>query len=194
MAGSVHDVTPLDRVLALVPADLRTGTAPASGRPFVVGIDGRSGAGKTELAAALVATLPGARVVALEDAYRGWAGLREGVEEIATGVLAPLRQGLPGRYRRYDWVRGELAGTVEVEPAAVVVLEGCGAGSLPCAPYLDVLVWLEAPEHERHHRAMARDDGAWLDRWSTWSAQEAELLAEHDARAAADAVIDTSTE
>ncbi|WP_413450161.1 hypothetical protein AA0Y32_05790 [Georgenia phoenicis] len=181
-------MTPLERVLALLPA------VDDGGAPVVLGIDGRSGAGKTALAAAVAERVPGAQVVALEDAYRGWRGLREGVEEIATGVLAPLREGRTGSYRRYDWVRGELDGTVRVEPSAVVVLEGCGAGSLPCAPYLDALVWLEAPEPERHHRAMARDDGTWLDQWSTWAAQESALLAERDARAAADLVIDTSSE
>ncbi|HLT84677.1 MAG TPA: hypothetical protein VKZ83_10640 [Phototrophicaceae bacterium] len=184
----------LERVLALLPAELRAGDGPAPARPFVLALDGRSGAGKTELAAAVAAAVPGAQVLALEDAYRGWEGLRAGVEEIAAGVLAPLRAGRAGRYRRYDWVAGRLAGTVRVEPSAVVVLEGCGAGSAPCAPYVDALVWLEAPEHERHHRAMARDEGTWLDEWSTWAAQESALLAERDARAAADLVLDTSTE
>ncbi len=181
-------MTSLARVLALLPA------RPVPGRPFVLGVDGRSGSGKTELAAAVADHVPGAQVLALEDAYRGWRGLREGVEEIATGVLAELRAGRVGTYRRYDWVRGELGGTVRVEPSAVVVLEGCGAGSLPCAPYVDALVWLEAPEHERHHRAMARDESTWLDQWSTWAAQESALLAERDARAVADLVLDTSTE
>lgn len=188
MAGTVRGVTPLERVLALLPA------SPTPERPFVLAVDGRSGAGKTDLADAVAEEVPGAQVLALEDAYRGWRGLREGVEEVATGVLAELRAGRAGAYRRYDWVRGELDGTVRVEPSAVVVLEGCGAGSLPCAPYVDVLVWLEAPEPERHHRAMARDDGTWLDQWSTWAAQESALLAERDARAAADLVLDTSTE
>ncbi|HLV05505.1 hypothetical protein [uncultured Georgenia sp.] len=187
-------MTPLERVLALLPPFLREGRGPVPVRPFVLGLDGRSGAGKTELARAVAAAVPGAQVVALEDAYRGWTGLRAGVEEIASGVLAPLREGRPGSYRRYDWHAERLGEVVRVEPSAVVVLEGCGAGSLPCTPYLDALVWLEAPEYERHHRAMARDDGAWLDRWSTWAAQESALLAEHDARAAADLVLDTSTE
>ncbi len=186
-------MNPLERVLALLPDELLAGDGPAPRRPFVLALDGRSGAGKTDLAAAVAARVPGAQVLALEDAYRGWRGLREGVEAVAADVLAPLRAGRPGSYRRYDWVRGELGETVHVAPSAVVVLEGCGAGSLPCAPYVDALVWLEAPEHERHHRAMARDDGTWLDQWSTWAAQESELLAERDARAAADAVIDTST-
>lgn len=168
-------------------------SAQVAARPFVLGVDGRSGSGKTELAAAVAARVPGAQVVALEDAYRGWQGLRAGVLTIVEGVLRPLRAGQTGSYLRYDWVRGEVDGRVQVAPSGVIVLEGCGAGSRPCAPFLDALVWLEAPEHERHHRAMARDDGAWLDQWSTWAAQESELLAERDARAAADLVLDTST-
>ncbi len=178
----------LDPVLALLPPP----SARDATRPFVLGIDGRSGAGKTELATALAARVTGAQVVALEDAYRGWQGLRAGVLTVVEGVLRPLRAGRPGEYLRYDWVRGEVDGRVQVAPSAVVILEGCGAGSLPCAPYLDALVWLEAPEHERHHRAMDRDDATWLDQWSTWAAQESALLAEHDASAAADLVLNTS--
>ena len=46
-------MAPLDRVLALVPPFLRSGTGPAPVRPFVLAIDGRSGSGKTELARAV---------------------------------------------------------------------------------------------------------------------------------------------
>lgn len=176
----------LDQVLALLPAPGRPGT------PFVLGIDGRSGAGKSELAAAVLTRRPDARVLALEDAYRGWHGLRAGLEAVADGVLAPLRAGRSGSYRRYDWHAGAVDGTVQVTPPAVLVVEGCGAGSALLAPALDALVWLEAPEADRHRRAMARDDDTWIDRWSTWAAQEDDLLAEHDARAAADLVLDTT--
>lgn len=177
----------LEQVLALLPAP---GTA---GGPFVLGIDGRSGAGKSELAAAVLAHRPDVQVLALEDAYRGWHGLRAGLEVIADGVLAPLRAGRHASYRRYDWHAGALGGTVTVPPSAVLVVEGCGAGSALLAPMLDALVWLDAPEADRHRRAMARDDDTWIDRWSAWAAQEDALLSEHDARAAADLVLDTSS-
>lgn len=176
----------IDRVLDLLPEP------GPRGRPFVLGVDGRSGAGKTELAGAVVDRVPGARVLSLEDAYRGWGGLREGLVAIADGVLHPLRDGRAGSFRRYDWHAGAPAETVTVEPPEVLVVEGCGAGSVLLALYLDALVWLDAPEAERHQRAMTRDNDSWIDQWSTWALQEDALLAERDARAAADVVIDTA--
>lgn len=170
--------------------------------PFVLGIDGRSGAGKSDLAAAVLPLLR-ARLgddavagLALEDAYRGWHGLAAGVAAVAEGVLAPLAQGRPGAVRRYDWVAGVLDGDVVVPvPGAplprVLVVEGCGAGAAACAPYVHRLVWLDAPEAVRRERAMARDASSWAHLWAAWEAQEQALLEGRDARAAADLVIRT---
>ncbi|MEE6273267.1 hypothetical protein [Georgenia wangjunii] len=176
----------VERVLALLRSLPDDG-----GRPLVLGIDGRSGAGKTDLAAALVRAVPQARVLALEDAYRGWDGLRAGVEAVADGVLAPLRRGEPGRYRRYDWHAGVLGEEVVVPVPPLLVLEGCGAGAAPCAPYLDALVWVEAPADLRRRRVGGRDGYDWSAHWETWARQEEELLAERDARTAADLVVPT---
>lgn len=174
--------------------------------PLVLAVDGRSGSGKSDLAAAVVArlrtteglTAPGAvALLALEDAYRGWDGLAVGVGLAAAGVLEPLSRGVPGAVRRWDWHTGAVAGDLRV-PAdgaplpRVLVVEGCGAGSRLCAPFVDLLVWLEAPAEVRRARAMARDDGAWADRWDAWAAQERALLRGRDARAAADVVVRTA--
>lgn len=175
---------------------------PAGPGPFVLGVDGRSGAGKSELARAAVAALRdrhgdgAALALALEDAYRGWRGLADGVTHVAEHALAPLACGERGSYRRYDWSAARVDGLVPVPPPGaelpqVVVLEGCGAGSVACAPYVDALVWLEAPEEVRRRRALARDQHTWVALWDVWEAQESELLAERDARAAADLVLRT---
>lgn len=179
-------VPDVDRILDLLPV-------PGTRRhPFVLGIDGRSGAGKSALAGAVVARRPDSALLALEDAYRGWDGLRAGLRTMVDGVLVPVRSGRPGSYRRYDWHSGALGDLVTVAPVPVLVVEGCGAGSALLAPHLDALVWLEAPEADRRRRAMDRDDDTWIDRWSAWAAQEEALLAERDTRAAADLVLDTS--
>lgn len=179
----------VERVLGLV-------RRPAGPGPFVLAVDGRSGSGKSELAAAVVGALrargAAVRLLALEDAYPGWSGLAAGVRAVAEGVLAPLARGEPGAYRRYDWVAGRPAGTVTVAPDAdVLVVEGCGAGAAACAPFVDALVWLEAPEPVRRDRALRRDAGSWAHLWDHWAAQEAALLAERDARALADLVLST---
>ena len=63
-------------------------------RAAVLLIDGRSGSGKTELARAVVAGVPEAQLVRLDDLYPGWGGLEEGSRvwiSITNGVsLAPV--------------------------------------------------------------------------------------------------------
>lgn len=192
-------------VVPLVRAALAARPGPTADRPLVVGVDGRSGSGKSDLAADLAGRLaaepglgePGAVVVlALEEAYRGWHGLAVGLGAVAAGVLEPLSRGRAGRVRRYDWHAGRVDGSVTVPAPGrplprVLVVEGCGAGSAICAPFVDVLVWLEAPEDVRRARAMARDGGTWGALWEEWAAQERALLEARDARSAADLMLRT---
>jgi cytidylate kinase len=63
--------------------------APRAGRTRVVAIDGRSGSGKTSLAAALRDQLQ-APIVSLEDLYGGWDGLERGIDLLVASVLEPL--------------------------------------------------------------------------------------------------------
>ncbi|MFH5822734.1 hypothetical protein [Georgenia sp. AZ-5] len=198
-----HSPGPVDAVLELATAALAGHGGPG---PVVVGIDGRSGSGKSGLAASVVAALrerpglegPGAvGLLALEDAYRGWYGLGVGVGVVAAQVLEPLSRGLRGAVRRYDWAAGAVDGVMHVPPPdlplpRVLVVEGCGAGSRACAPFVDVLVWLEAPEPERRRRAMARDGGSWAHLWDAWAAQEQALLDGRDAPGVADLVLRTA--
>ncbi len=68
------------------------GAAPRAGGSRVVAVDGRSGAGKTSLAAALRDRLR-APVVSLEDLYGGWDGLEHGIDLLVSAVLEPLAAG-----------------------------------------------------------------------------------------------------
>lgn len=172
----------VERVVRLLPA---AGTA----GPFLLGLDGRSGSGKSRLAAALARARPDVRVVALEVAYPGWWQLRVGVARVATGVLVPLSRGAAGSVQRYDWHRRRPGAVLDVSPAPVVVVEGCGATSYLCRPYLDAAVWLAVPEAVRRARAMARDAHTWAGLWHQWAAQEAALQPEPEALAHADLVL-----
>ena len=80
---------------------------PAAGhrpnRPWIVAVDGRSGAGKTTLVDRLLARVPDSAVVHTDDvawhlSFFDWA------DELRDGVLEPLLQGEAVHYRPPGWV------------------------------------------------------------------------------------------
>jgi uridine kinase len=149
---------------------------PWHGRTCVVAIDGRSGAGKTSLAAGLRAEL-GAPVVTLEDLYGGWDGLERGIDLLVAEVLVPLSAGRAARVPRYDWVAAAWGTPWVLEPPEVLIVEGVGAGARRAAAYESVLVWIEVPAPVRKKRALDRDGETFAPHWDMWAVQEDAMLA-----------------
>ncbi len=158
--------------------------APA-GRPRVVAVDGRSGAGKSTVAARLRRAVPGCAVVATDDvawhhSFFDWAAL------LAQGVLEPLRQGEAVRYRPPGWEAHDRPGAIEV-PAGLdlVVVEGVGAGRRELAPLLDAVIWVQSDFAEAERRGLARDIASGINGrreaaiavWHLWMAEELPFVA-----------------
>ncbi|MDJ0354777.1 chorismate-binding protein [Paenarthrobacter sp. PH39-S1] len=165
----------------------------SSTAPVIIGIDGRSGAGKTVLALELAALLREHRRVSvfhLEDIYPGWNGLAAGVERYVSTVLTPLRQGLPAQWTSWDWENHYDGAPRVTEPAEIVIVEGVGAAHSSATPYLDTIVWVEAAPGERKFRALARDGVTFAPFWDAWADQEDELLAAGGAAATADLLVE----
>lgn len=164
-------------------------TAPRAGATRVVAIDGRSGAGKTSLAAVLSGELD-APLVSLDDLYGGWDGLERGIDLLVSEVLEPLAAGRVARVPRYDWVAREWAEPVLLNPPEVLIVEGVGTGARRAAAYETVLVWLEAAPAVRKQRALDRDGETFAQHWDEWAAQEDAMLARERTPNRADVVID----
>jgi uridine kinase len=150
--------------------------APRAGRTRVVAIDGRSGAGKTSLAAELSGRLY-APVVSLEDLYGGWDGLERGIDLLVSTVLEPLAAGQATRVPRYDWIAREWAAPTVIEPLDILIVEGVGAGARRAASFESLVVWLEVPAPVRKRRALGRDGETFAPYWDRWAAQEDLMLA-----------------
>jgi hypothetical protein len=163
-----------------------------AGRTRVIAVDGRSGAGKTSLAAALRDELA-APVVTLEDLYGGWDGLERGIGLLVSEVLAPLAAGRTAAVPRYDWAAGGWGEPWPLEPPPLLVVEGVGAGARPAAAYASVLIWVEAATSVRRKRAVARDGDTFAPYWDAWAAQEDALLARERTPDHADLVVDGVT-
>jgi uridine kinase len=159
---------------------------------FVIAIDGRSGSGKTSLAARLRSGLH-APVVTLEDLYGGWDGLERGIDLLVSEVLEPLAAGLAARVPKYDWVAGAWATPWVLEPPEVLIVEGVGAGARRAAAYASLLIWVEAAESVRKQRALDRDGPAFGPHWDMWAAQEDAILGRERTAERADIVIDGTT-
>ncbi len=165
--------------------------APArAGGTRVVAVDGRSGAGKSSLAAGLRTGL-GAAVVSLEDLYGGWDGLEHGIDLLVREVLEPLAAGRAARVPRYDWIAGQWTGPVLLDPPELLIVEGTGAGARRAAQYESLLVWLEAPLSVRKKRALDRDGETFAPHWDRWAAQEDAMLARERTAERAGVVLET---
>lgn len=181
------DTVTAQGVLAAVAGAARRAAAGSTGT-CVVAVDGRSGSGKTSLSARLGAELR-APVVALEDLYGGWDGLERGIDLLVSRVLEPVSAGRPARVPRYDWVARDWGEPWVLEPPAVLIVEGVGAGAARAAAYASTLIWIEEPEPVRRDRALRRDGQAYLPYWDMWAAQEDALLARERTPERADLVI-----
>ena len=169
-------------LLAARPATLGTGR--------LVCIDGPAGSGKTTLAEAVAQGFDAAsRLLHMDDMYPGWSGLPR-VDEQLDGLLTPLGEGRASSYRRYDWVAGEFAETVPVEPVPLLVLEGVGSGASRFAPLQTVLVWVEAPHDLRMRRGIERDGDTFAPYWEQWAADEQVLFTREGTRDRADVHVD----
>lgn len=177
----LHPLTDLAELLADRPA--------RAGGTKIVAVDGPSGSGKTTLAHRL-GPLLSAPSIHMDALYPGWDGLPEAPALLADQVLRPLAGGLPAAYRRWDWDNDRWAESHPVRPTPVLIVEGVGSGAAICAPYLSLLIWIEAGRDVRMARGIERDGEAYRPHWERWAAQEARMFAWDRTRERADVLVD----
>jgi uridine kinase len=162
------------------PAWVQRRLAGRSGTQWI-GVDGFGAAGKTTLARRIVAELPGAHVIQVDDFARaGVRGWDRGL--FGDQVLEPLLAGRPARYQRWDLVAETGLDWVEVPAGVPVVVEGVSATDERVPVPWDVTIWVATPARVRRRRIQTRDaDPALLERWRTdWlPSEQAYAAAQH---------------
>lgn len=153
--------------------------------PFLLAVDGRSGAGKSRLAERLLQRArkdlgaDDVELFHLEDLYPGWEGLEEGVEAFA-GMLEQLLRNQDASWRPWDWTRRQPSDETRLlrANARMIIVEGVGStvpGHTDVVPHFGV--WLHLEANIRKHRALARDGDLYRPYWDLWAAQEDALFA-----------------
>jgi uridine kinase len=151
--------------------------AAGHGRTVFVGIDGRAGTGKTRLAGMIADAVPEAVVVHVDD-FAGplvpewdWPRFRD-------QVLAPLLDGRPARYQRWEWNRAEPAEWHDVPVGRLVVVEGVSSTRAELNAPWALQIWVDAPREVRLQRAVERDGPGMLRHWTeVWMPSEEAYIA-----------------
>ncbi len=129
-------------------------------------------------------------MVCLDDLTPSWTGPDKEASLLVEQVLAPLAHGKAGRYHFFDWNQGRYTDWRDVPADAALVVEGVGAGSRVVRPYLDYLVWVEAPSTLRLRRGLARDGEERRPEWERWRDREDALFAREGTRSSAHLLVD----
>lgn len=147
-------------------------------RTALIGIDGRSGSGKSSLSANLAALSPEIAVVHTDDvawhqSFFDWADL------LIAGVLTPLRKsGPPVSFRPPAWNTHRRPGGIHIPAAArVVLVEGVGACRRRLHPWYCASIWVQADPELAYRRVIARNDDP-LEFVDDWTAAEVAFLAD----------------
>lgn len=153
---------------------------------------GHGGAsGPEDLRASTAPVVPTIPVVRTDDLLDGWADQFTFWSRLEDRVLAPLRAGQPGRYRRYDWHRGAFGSEeMPVPPAPVLILEGVSTARTGAAAELTCAVFVIAPDRLRRQRAIDRDGVDILPHLDVWRRAERVHFAADNTAARADLIVD----
>jgi hypothetical protein len=141
----------------LHPGETEEASPGVVGRPRVIAIDGRGGAGKTTLAERLRRTVPDSVVVHTDDvawnhAYFDWGAV------LAENILQPVHRGEAVDFRPAAWRDHDRPGSITVASGVDVVwVEGTGIIREELAPWLDAGIWLQGDLDEQERLLVARD-------------------------------------
>jgi uridine kinase len=148
-------------------------------KPVIVALDGRSGVGKSTLAAALADRL-GGTVIEGDDFYAGGTGILGDSPQSRAArcidwrdqvrVLAALKSGIAARYHGFDWDAFDgrkLAQPTIVHPSPLILLEGVYSARPELAELVDLRFLLSVSDEVRLARLLEREGeiGPWETQW-----------------------------
>ncbi|MBQ7064095.1 MAG: hypothetical protein IJM90_04310 [Firmicutes bacterium] len=157
-------------------------------KPVVVAIDGMCGSGKTSVAA-LMARIFGARVIHTDDFYlpksertperMAIPGWNLDIPRFRREVLEPIARCEKIRYSIYDPHLDGMAGTRELPPADVTVIEGSYSLHPELIQAYDLTVYLAVSPDTQVDRILERNGADWLVMFQNQWIPAENVYAEH---------------
>ena len=155
-----------------------------SANAHIILIDGKSGVGKSRLAAHMAGSL-GATLVELDEVYPGWGGLAAGRDAVIAEVIRPFRDGTDGSYVSWDWGRNAPHKRILVPWTDVLIVDGCGVSTPESRALADVVVWVDCDEDVRQSRLFLRDGTDFDEHVPNWERQVDAHIRDNDPIASA---------
>ena len=145
-----------------------------AGRPFILGIDGPAGSGKTELARRIRERIS-ADLIQMDDFFprtaeeaeqnRRLHGAHLDYLRFLRDVATPLRQGGALRYAIYNCAIGDFHGEVKIAADTPLIIEGVYSCHPDYPIPYDLRVFLTTSPHEQLRRLRRRERPALLQRF-----------------------------
>lgn len=155
--------------------ELALAVGPRCGPIILIGIDGRSGAGKTTLAeeVSALAEARGLRPTTIHNDVLcpDWDGLSE-VPGRLRALVEQLAEHGRATYPTWDWIARRPGPDGEVPPSDLVVIDGVAAIDPTWSHRRSASVWVEAPAPTRKERAIGRDGDSFAAHWDDWAVAE----------------------
>ena len=171
--------------------------------PYLIGIDGCGGAGKSSLAKRIERECPQAEVIHMDDFYlpssqrfplipkHSPIGCNYDWRRLEMQVLKPLSDGAGARYQRYDWETDQLAEWHNVQEGGPIIIEGTYSIRKELSVYYDYTIWVECPRWLRLERGLDRDGETARPMWEeNWMVFEDLYIEEHQPMERAGLVVD----
>lgn len=177
-------------------------TATAAGAPIVIGISGFCGSGKSTLARLLASRIPRSARMRGDDFLDPershvrsdeWDGVER--DRLISTVVRPFREGVDGRFQRFDWSERRLGEPEPLPDADVLIVDAIGLFHPDVRDEFDLTIWCDLDLATAAQRGIARDrslgrdsETLWTD---VWIPNEADFAARFRPRDFADLVYST---
>lgn len=183
MHESLINPSEIERVLSTIAALLRD-----VDRPVLVALDGRSGAGKSSIAATIAQRLEGVAITA-DDFWVGgsndeWdtrsprekSNLAIDWRRLRAEVLEPLFAGQVAAWHPFDWKSGHglSPDVIHSEPRRLIVLDGAYSTRPELQDIIDLSILVEVPDDtDRRERLLSREGEEYMRDWHVrWGVAE----------------------